>query len=175
MAKPVSLTEIRNALGGMRDELTNQLVKDFTKLGYEAIMFAYQRRGFKHRSRNLHDSYGSAVYVRGNLIRSSIRYVGGEVSRGEDPHSHQTGRQALHEFLESNRFYASQGDIVVVCVAAMYYAQYLEQGRHRGAYEIQVISAARDYLDYNWPNFISPQIKSFVVKGVRPKSGTYWG
>ena len=77
MAKYVSAKELRDVLQKARVTEERATVQKLAKLGYDAIMYAYNRKGFEHKTRNLHDSYGSAVYVNGNLIESSIRYIGG--------------------------------------------------------------------------------------------------
>ena len=60
--------------------------------------------------------------------------------------------------------------MVLVCVAAMHYTKYLEEGRHRGGYKIQVISAARDYVDQNFNKYLDTRNRAIVLKGIRPIS-----
>lgn len=59
-----------------RENITQKIVKNLTEEGERIIKAAYNRKNWKNRTYNLHDSYGSAVYVNGNLQRGSIRYVG---------------------------------------------------------------------------------------------------
>lgn len=102
------------------------MVKALSTLGYYAMMDAYKRRGFKHRTRNLHDSYASAVYVRGKLIESSKRYIGASYSRKRDPKTKKTGRETVDDWLHSHSFGQTGDEIVLVVIAAMYYAGILE-------------------------------------------------
>lgn len=64
----------------MRSSLKQQVIRQYIELltneGERIIQEAYKSRDWKNQTYNLHDSYGSAVYVFGNLERSSIRYVG---------------------------------------------------------------------------------------------------
>ena len=60
--------------------LISQLADD----GEKAIRQAYEGREFTNRTYNLHDSYGSAVYYNGNLVKSSIRYIGAEMAKDVD-------------------------------------------------------------------------------------------
>lgn len=57
---------------GIRQELIKQLASE----GEKIITTAYNRRKWKNRTYNLHDSYGSAVYANGVLQRSTIRFIG---------------------------------------------------------------------------------------------------
>ena len=192
MAKYVNSSEVRYALGitgntqiaretvARARETANQL----TKLGYDATMYAYKKGHgsgiaekkpigdgkWRHRSRNLHDSFGYAVYCNGTLIPSSIGYIGGELSKIVDPLTKLSGRETLNQFFRRSHYGRAKGDMVLVCVAAMYYVKYLEEGRHRGGYKIQVISAARDYVDQNWNKYLNAKQRAIVFKGVKPIS-----
>lgn len=140
---------------GVKKGFEQDMVAALTTLGYYAMMHAYGKRGFEHRTRNLHDSYASAVYVNGNLIESSIRYVGGAISKKVDHNTKKTGRQTVDEYLRSHRFGAKNNDIVLVVVAAMYYAGILEAGGKGSASlgpgdKFIVISPAREYIDNGW-------------------------
>lgn len=157
MAKTISIgTQIKDAF-------TRDAVKALSTLGYRAMMDAYAKRGFQHRTRNLHDSYGSAVYVDGVLIDSSIRYVGGILSRKVDPKTKKTGRETLEDYFRSHRFGATKHEIVVIVVAAMYYTGILES---RGRY---VITPARDYIDKNWESAMSTVYSKYGIKE-KPKA-----
>lgn len=175
MAKYVSAKEISAALQKARVTEERAIVQKMSKLGYDAIMYAYSRRQFKHQTRNLHDSYGSAVYVNGTLIESSIRYIGGELSQKNDKLTKESGRDTLNDFFRRSHYGRAKGEIVLVCVAAMYYAKYLEEGRHRGGYKIQVISAARDYVDQNFNKYLDTKQRTIVFKGIRPISNEQSG
>lgn len=170
MAKYVSAKELRDVLQKVRVTEERATVQKLAKLGYDAIMYAYNRKGFEHKTRNLHDSYGSAVYVNGNLIESSIRYIGGELSKKDDPLTKKSGRETLNDFFKRSHYGRAKGEMVLVCVAAMHYTKYLEEGRHRGGYKIQVISAARDYVDQNFNKYLDTRNRAIVLKGIRPIS-----
>ena len=142
----------------IRDAFTRDTVKALSALGYRAMMDAYAKRGFQHRTRNLHDSYGSAVYVNGVLVEESIRYVGGVLSRRVDPKTKKTGRETLDDYLHSRRFGVTNNEIVVIVVAAMYYTGILEsQGRY-------VITPARDYIDANWQSAMASVFSKYGIK-----------
>ena len=156
---------------GEYNKAMGDYVADLAKLGYEAIMYAYERRGFSHRTRNLHDSYASAVYINGELEPTSIRFVGGELSRKVDPHTGKSGRDTVLEYLENPYNADVSGDVALLCVAAMEYAEYLEAGTHRGGYEIQVISAANDYIWQNWHRVSDNKPEEFKVTRARMITG----
>ena len=175
MAKYVSAKEISAYLQKARVTQERETVQKLSKLGYDAIMYAYSHKGFQHKTRNLHDSYGSAVYVNGNLVESSIRYVGGELSKKDDPLTKKSGRETLNDFFKRSHYGRSKGEIVLVCVAAMYYTKFLENGTHNGHYKIQVISAARDYVEQNWNKYLDTKQRAIVFKGIKPISNEQQG
>lgn len=61
-----------------KDKYISKLVAELADEGEHIIKLAYESRGFKNRTKNLKDSYASAVYVDGKLRYNSIRYVGPE-------------------------------------------------------------------------------------------------
>ena len=152
------------------DEYTKDMVTALSKLGYKALAHAYSLHTFQHRSRNLHDSYGSAVYVDGKLVESSIRYYGGVLSRGQDKKTGLTGRETLHAYLRSHSFGKTKHEIVLVVVAAMHYTKYLEGGDKNAAVfgpgsKYIVISPAKKYISDHFSEYVNPvylKYKMFV-------------
>ena len=160
-------SNLRKQLGEMYNKAVDNEITYLKKLGGRAIRYAYKkghgngkvrnhgpyRDGkWRHRSYNLHDSIGSAVFVAGNVIEDSITVIGGgSKSRGlstkNDRRTGRSGRSTLLEFFHNSHFGQKKGEIVLVCMAAMYYSGFLEGGYHYGHYKIQVISAARDYIE----------------------------
>lgn len=172
MAKYVHRTPIREIVGEAYTAAMGEYVAQLTVLGYEAIMYAYSeghsptprryqkpvRDGkWRHRSGDLHDSFASAVYVNGVLLEDTIRYVGPEMSDS------LWGRAEVKAYLKNPDVDVS-GDVTLLCVAAAYYAEFLEEGRHQGGYKIRVISGASDYIAANWHRVRSDL---FSVKNVR--------
>lgn len=109
-------------------EYEKDVVRALKKLGHEAVLQAYAEKGFTNRSHNLHDSYGSAVYLRGAIVGSSVQYLENPISSKKDKKTGKTGRQTVRDYLHSHSFGASNQEIVLVVVAAMYYAGILEAG-----------------------------------------------
>lgn len=169
---------------GVKKGFEQDMVAALTTLGYYAMMHAYGKRGFEHRTRNLHDSYASAVYVNGNLIESSIRYVGGAISKKVDHNTKKTGRQTVDEYLRSHRFGTKNNDIVLVVVAAMYYAGILEAGGRKRVKtgskdgpktkmvatsrgpgdKFIVISPAKEYIDNGWWSAVYKVYDKYGIK-----------
>ena len=52
-----------------KGKIMNALIDELTKDGEELIKLAYNTRGWRNDTYNLHDSYASAVYVHGVLYR----------------------------------------------------------------------------------------------------------
>lgn len=159
---------------GVKKGFEQDMVAALTTLGYYAMMDAYGKHSFTHRTRNLHDSYASAVYVNGNLIESSIRYVGGAISKEVDPVTKKTGRETVNDYLHSHRYGAANNEIVLVVIAAMYYARILEAGdkntggRGPGAKYI-VISPAREYINKNYWTAVYKVYDKYGIKD-KPKA-----
>lgn len=172
------------------DAYTKNMVDGLKVLGYKAMAYAYSKRGFKHRTRNLHDSYGSAVFVNGKLAADSIRYFGGVYSRKADEVTKKTGRQTLNDFFRSYSGGAKNNEIQLVVVAAMFYAGILEAGgfpkrkttntkegkkkrtpppsRGPGDRYI-VISPAREYIDKHLPEVVA-QVNAIHGLKAAPKT-----
>lgn len=151
--------QIRDALkGGAYKRGMASVVDQLASLGYKAILYALQKRKYTHRTKNLYESYASAVYVNGVFQEGSMRFLTN--NQATKPYIDESGRsvtghQLAEEFLRAQR---PRDKVSVICVAAMPYAEYLEEGRHRGGYKIQVISAATDFLEehkkeINWGIF----------------------
>ena len=171
----------------MGQAVRKELVRIYTQLGAEALAHAYKKghnskvspktgeKVWQNRTYRLLDSMGSAVYIDGVLQRESIRTLTQNLSIGNSHDSLDTrsGTQVLNEYFEKTRPMAGKNDIVLVVVAAMYYSQYLENGWHGGGYKIQVISAARDYVNRNYWSRVQDIYKRFnmpppsfkIVKG----------
>ena len=64
--------------------LIKALISQLADDGEKAIREAYEGREFTNRTYNLHDSYGSAVYYNGTLVKGSIRYVGAEMAEEDE-------------------------------------------------------------------------------------------
>ncbi len=159
---------------GVKKGFEQDMVQALSTLGYYAMLDAYKKHTFQHRTRNLHDSYASAVYVNGKLIDSSIRYIGGQLSREVDHTTKKTGRQTVDDYLRSHSFGGANQEIVLVVIAAMYYARILEEGdkstgsRGPGAKYI-VISPARKYIDQHYWTAVYKVYDKYGIKD-KPKA-----
>lgn len=174
----------RSSFAKMGVEARQLLVERLAQLGKDAIDFAFEQ-GFKKYSRritderyrkwlekkgkdpysawdditgNLRDSFGSAVYVNGELQRNTIRFA------NDNPTGERTGREVLLDYF--NKIHPNRGknDVTLICVAAMYYTKFLEAGTHGGHYKIRVISSASDYVRRNWERAVSGIYQQLRIK-----------
>ena len=167
--------------GEIVDAFTRDLVNALAKLGGEAALYAYRKKSFTNRTFNLHDSYGSAVYVNGVLQERTIRYAGGQMSHrpgilkqvGNAPKKRRSqlgqrsyrygknGRDVLHVFFRGNQWYKGhtfgKSGIVLVVVAAMWYAGMLAKKGYR------VAGAANEYLNSHLNKVVSDVCKQHGV------------
>ena len=137
------------------DNLISQLARD----GEQALHDAYYGRGFNNRTYNLHDSYGSAVYYNGVLVKSSIRYVGAEMAEEDERY----GRNEVNDFF-SNYKPKNRKGIDLVIVAAMFYADILEEGKGRLKRKYKVIAEGEDYMKN-----VATHFRGTLSKFVKPK------
>lgn len=155
-----------------KNKFLRKLINELADDGARAIHFAFSSRGFVNRTYNLHDSYGSAVFVNGSLYPETIRYVGNQMADskkarelgnysgertwpnkyGERTYTGDTvyaeGRKEVERFfLDYQSRGASKDGIELVIVAAMFYASILEGGRGTLRRKYQVISGATNVME----------------------------
>lgn len=188
----MATTRYRSSFAKMGEEAKERLIQELKKLGQDAIDYAY-KTGFmsklnppkkdgtqsivwKHITGNLHDSIGSAVYVDGVLREDTICYVGGGNGstfgkRTTDGIDSRDGRTVLLEYLRKIHPQRGKNNVVLVCVAAMYYTKFLEKGSYAwntesggGKWKIRVISGATDYIKSNKERYLSNVYKSLGIK-----------
>lgn len=119
--------------------VTSAFERDFiwalAKIGKEAAEKAYNAASFRNRTGNLRDSYGSAVYRHGTLLTDTIEFGGPQEISTKDnyrkPSLGTTGRKALDIWLKKRHYGASNNEIVLVVVAAMWYANAVEKKGYR--------------------------------------------
>lgn len=143
------------SVGVLIKALISQLAND----GEKAIREAYEGREFTNRTYNLHDSYGSAVYYNSTLVKSSIRYVGAEMAEEDDRY----GRNEVNDFFSNYRPKNRKG-IDLVIVAAMFYADILEEGKGKLKRKYKVIAEGEDYMKN-----LATHFRGTLSKFVKPK------
>lgn len=133
-------------IAGIKDYFMNQLVQKLTDDGEKLVRHAYEMRTFENRTYNLHDSYGSAVYVNGRLIKSSVRYAGSPIAKAGKVYEDELieGRFEIDAFFDW--FKPRKKGVDLVVIATMPYADILEKGAglHR---KYKVISGAKDLMN----------------------------
>lgn len=182
----------RSSFAKMGVEARKELIRRVAQLGKDAIDYAFEQ-GFKRYSRritneryrkwlekkgkdpnsawdditgNLRDSFGSAVYVNGELQRNTMKFAndnpkGGHTRDAIDPRS---GREALMDYFNSIHPGRGKNEIVLICVSAMYYTKFLEAGTHGGHYKIKVISSASEYVRRHWESVVNGIYQSLKIK-----------
>ena len=139
--------------------LIKALISQFADDGEKAIREAYEGREFTNRTYNLHDSYGSAVYYNDTLVKSSIRYVGAEMAEEDERY----GRNEVNDFFSNYRPKNRKG-IDLVIVAAMFYADILEEGKGKLKRKYKVIAEGEDYMKN-----LATHFRGTLSKFVKPK------
>ena len=94
--------------------IEDEVIKFLTEQGEKIIKQAYSRRNWKNQTYNLHDSYGSAVFKDGNLLRSSIRYVSNtpkaDANRNDKSLGNYHGQRSKAQKGSSYREFNKSGD-----------------------------------------------------------------
>jgi hypothetical protein len=121
----------------IKDKATKALVEALTTIGWQVAMEAYRKKTYTNRTFNLHDSYGSAVFVNGVIVPDSKKYVNRSRSNRRNTHGHAdsdnryaktgglSGRQALDDFF-STVVVSKKNKITLVVAAAMWYGEIVE-------------------------------------------------
>lgn len=119
----------------VKDKATKALVEALTTIGYRVALSAYRQKTYTNRTYNLHDSYGSAVFVDGKLVHDSIKFIERAYSKGVRRHHHNIvnkkgqeldGRASLKRFFEQPWLVRKKDHVTLVVAAAMWYADIVE-------------------------------------------------
>lgn len=159
----------RIKIGGMvKDAVMRDLTQAFTTLGYKAAMDAYRSKTYTNRTFNLHDSYGSAVYLNGKLVEDSIRYVNRSRSTRADRHGRnqggRTGREALKNFFKNAWVVRKRDNFTILVAAAMWYAKIVESK----GYEVLDNEVVKNSIMSNFDATVSPVLKKHKIESFMP-------
>lgn len=98
--------------------------------GGKLILQAVNSRDYTHRTYNLHDSYGSAVYLNGKLVEKSVMLLGSKATKAKSyKGSKLKGSEEIMKYFQS---YKPKSEIELVVAAAMPYGVVLEKGEEGG-------------------------------------------
>lgn len=94
--------------------------------GGKLILQAVNSRDYTHRTMNLHDSYGSAVYLNGKLVEKSVMLLGSKATKAKSyKGSKLKGSEEIMKYFQS---YKPKSELELVVAAAMPYGVVLEKG-----------------------------------------------
>lgn len=154
--------------GNIKDKVTKAIVETLTTIGWEVALEAYRKRTYKNRTYNLHDSYGSAVFVDGVLVPDSIKHIERAMSKRPDTHGHaihgaKTGRDALRRFFDQAWIVRKSDHITLVVAAAMWYGDILESKGYVVLDEQFVRNAVAHRWAYRFHQVLAkyPELKDF--------------
>ena len=116
----------------------NKFVDMLADEGGKLILQAVNSRDYTHRTYNLHDSYGSAVYLNGKLVEKSVMLLGSKATKAKSyKGSKLKGSEEIMKYFQS---YKPKSDIELVVAAAMPYGVVLEKGGGGLRHKYKVIS-----------------------------------
>lgn len=124
------------------EAVKNDLINSLADEGLRLIRLAYASRDWKNRTKNLKDSYVSAVFEDGKLVSSSVRFL----SPADSPEATQAhtsglrGREEAMFFLEEVgsklKRQKGTGGLALVIAATMPYASILETPDEKWGYRV---------------------------------------
>ena len=104
----------------------NKFVDMLATEGGKLIAQAVNNRDYTHRTLNLHDSYGSAVYLNGKLVEKSVMLLGSKATKAKKYKGNEIrGAEEIKKYFRS---YKPKSEIELVVAAAMPYGVVLEKG-----------------------------------------------
>ena len=106
--------------------------------GGKLILQAVNSRDYTHRTMNLHDSYGSAVYLNGKLVEKSVMLLGSKATKAKSYKGSKL--KGSEEIMKYFRSYKPKSEIELVVAAAMPYGVVLEKGSDGLKHKYKVIS-----------------------------------
>lgn len=137
--------------------ITDKVVEILANEGARLIRKAYESKKWNDQTYNLHNSYVSAVFVKGKLVETSIRYLSDEPKKpdpnGKKPYwpteyrpfsgsfDIESGRKEAENFLASYGKTHKTHGVRLIVAAPMFYSGFLE------AKGYQVISSIYADLD----------------------------
>lgn len=116
----------------------NKIVDMLSDEGGKLILQAVNSRDYTHRTLNLHDSYGSAVYLNGALVEKSVMLLGSKATEAKKYKGNSL--KGSEEIMKYFRSYKPKSEIELLVVAAMPYGVVLEKGEGGLRRKYKVIS-----------------------------------
>ena len=136
------------SLSSIRDSYVRQYANSLALEGKRLIDRAFETANFdKHKTQNLHDSYGSCVFYNGKEVPNTRRYVGRKATVGKkNPQGELIlGRAEIDKYFDSYK--PTSKGFELVTAAAIFYAEILEKGKGRLKRKYRVISGLGSEMD----------------------------
>ena len=136
------------SLKGLQEYLVNNYAKELANEGKRLIDRAFATANFdKHKTQNLHDSYGSCVFYAGREVPNTRRYVGRKATVGKkNPQGELIfGRAEIDRFFDS--YSPKSKGFELVTAVAIFYGEILEKGKGTLRRKYRVISGLNSGMD----------------------------
>ena len=128
-------------LSNIQKDLVRKYATELAQEGKKLIDRAFATANFnKHKTQNLHDSYGSCVFYNGKEVPNTRRYVGRKATVGKvNPRGELIlGRAEIDNYFDNYK--ATSKGFELVTAAAIFYAEILEKGMGTMKRKYRVIS-----------------------------------
>ena len=130
-----------STFGNIRDSYIRQYASELAQEGKKLIDKAFATANFdKHKTQNLHDSYGSCVFYNGKEVPNTRRYVGRKAVVGKKNPQGEfiLGRAEIDNYFDNYK--PTSKGFELVTAAAIFYAEILEKGMGTLKRKYRVIS-----------------------------------
>lgn len=125
--------------------LQEALIDRLEEKGKLILKECEEERDYTHRTYNLHDSYGFGIYVNGRLVRKGFLTPNPVATERKRWYKEMLeGRKEINNFLDGYK--ADNKGIQMIVVAAMPYAEVLENASSGQTRKYRVISMSYDKL-----------------------------
>lgn len=122
-----------------------RVLDQLEKEGQRILRECEQERTYTHQTQNLYDSYGFGIYVNGRLVRKGFLTPNPVATERKRWYKEMLeGRKEINNFLDGYK--ADNKGIQMIVVAAMPYAEVLENPSSGQTRKYRVISMSYDKL-----------------------------
>lgn len=126
-------------------QIKQQIIRSLEDDAKRVIQECVNERTYTHRSKNLYDSYGYAIYDNRKLIRSGFLSTAPQAKKPRKWYGkNMYGREEIKNFFENE--YTPKDGITLAIAAAMPYAKILEDGSGQLHHSYKVISMSYEKL-----------------------------
>ena len=114
-------------MGKIYDSIINNILNSLEEDAIRILQECVNEREYQHQTKNLYDSYGYGIYIKGKLKRIGYLSASAQASKAKKWYGKAIkGRSEINKYLRNG--YSAGSGIELAVVAAMPYTRVLEAG-----------------------------------------------